>query len=78
MAIASVHLPRSVVFPLSSSSALQSVDNSSCKLQFIAFRNGKLFPGIANSSNLADYGKHRTVGTPGVFIEIGKCGALFL
>ncbi|XP_061491582.1 adhesion G protein-coupled receptor A1 isoform X6 [Rhineura floridana] len=70
VAVASAHLPRSV---FSSSSALQSVDNSSCKLQFIAFRNGKLFPSTANSSNLADYGKHRTVGTPVVFIKIDGC-----
>ncbi|XP_053165848.1 adhesion G protein-coupled receptor A1 isoform X4 [Hemicordylus capensis] len=70
VAVASVHLPRSV---FSSSPALQSVDNSSCKLQFIAFRNGKLFPSTANSSNLADYGKHRTVGTPVVFIKIDGC-----
>uniref|UniRef100_A0A6J0TQW0 Adhesion G protein-coupled receptor A1 n=1 Tax=Pogona vitticeps TaxID=103695 RepID=A0A6J0TQW0_9SAUR len=70
VAVASVHLPRSV---FSSSSAWQSVDNSSCKLQFIAFRNGKLFPSTANSSHLADYGKHRTVGTPVIFIKIDGC-----
>ncbi|XP_020650661.3 adhesion G protein-coupled receptor A1 isoform X1 [Pogona vitticeps] len=70
VAVASVHLPRSV---FSSASAWQSVDNSSCKLQFIAFRNGKLFPSTANSSHLADYGKHRTVGTPVIFIKIDGC-----
>ncbi|XP_062832192.1 adhesion G protein-coupled receptor A1 isoform X4 [Anolis carolinensis] len=70
VAVASVHLPRSV---FSSSAPLQSVDNSSCKLQFIAFRNGKLFPSTANSSNPADYGKPRTIGTPVVFIKIDGC-----
>ncbi|KAM6442017.1 adhesion G protein-coupled receptor A1 [Liasis olivaceus] len=70
VAIASVHLPQSV---FSSSAAWQSVDNSSCKLQFIAFRNGKLFPNTANSSHLAGYGKHKIIGTPVVFIKIDGC-----
>ncbi|KAK9400736.1 adhesion G protein-coupled receptor A1 [Crotalus adamanteus] len=70
VAIASVHLPQSV---FSSSAAWQSVDNSSCKLQFIAFRNGKLFPNTANSSHLAGYGNQRVIGTPVVFIKIDEC-----
>ncbi|KAL8187163.1 UNVERIFIED_CONTAM: hypothetical protein K2H54_035358 [Gekko kuhli] len=70
VAVASVHLPRSAFSP---SSALQSVDNSSCKLQFIAFRNGKLFPSTGNSSHLADYGTYRTIGTPVIFIKIDGC-----
>ncbi|XP_014379268.2 adhesion G protein-coupled receptor A3-like [Alligator sinensis] len=70
VAVASVHLPQSV---FSQSSALQSVDNSTCKLQFIVFRNGKLFPSTGNSSNLADDGKRRTVATPAVFAKIDGC-----
>ncbi|XP_029465837.1 adhesion G protein-coupled receptor A1 isoform X2 [Rhinatrema bivittatum] len=67
IAVASIHLPPSVFAP---SSALQSVDNSTYKLQFIVFRNGKLFPSTGNSSNLADDGKRRTVATPAVFAKI--------
>ncbi|XP_038267044.1 adhesion G protein-coupled receptor A1 [Dermochelys coriacea] len=70
VAVASVHLPQSV---FSRSSALQSVDNSTCKLQFIVFRNGKLFPSTGNSSNLADDGKRRMVTTPAVFAKIDGC-----
>ncbi|NXO32500.1 AGRA3 protein, partial [Cisticola juncidis] len=70
VAVASVHLPQSV---FSQSSAWQSVDNSTCKLQFIVFRNGKLFPSTGNSSNLADDGKRRTVATPAVFAKIDGC-----
>ncbi|XP_074856532.1 adhesion G protein-coupled receptor A1 isoform X2 [Carettochelys insculpta] len=70
VAVASVHLPQSV---FSQSSALQSVDNSTCKLQFIVFRNGKLFPSTGNSSNLADDRKRRTVTTPAVFAKIDGC-----
>ncbi|XP_010073103.1 PREDICTED: probable G-protein coupled receptor 125, partial [Pterocles gutturalis] len=70
VAVASVHLPQSV---FSRSSAWQSVDNSTCKLQFIVFRNGKLFPSTGNSSNLADDGKRRTVATPAVFAKIDGC-----
>jgi len=69
VAVASVHLPQSV---FSQSSAWQSVDNATCKLQFIVFRNGKLFPSTGNSSNLADDGKRRTVATPAVFAKIGE------
>ncbi|XP_060097355.1 adhesion G protein-coupled receptor A1 isoform X1 [Heteronotia binoei] len=70
VAVASVHLPRSAFSP---SSSLQSVDNSSCKLQCIAFRNGKLFPSTGNSSHPADYGTYRTIGTPVLFIKIDGC-----
>lgn len=70
VAVASIHLPLAGT-PISSS-ALQSVDNSTCKLQFIVFRNGKLFPCTGNSSNLADDGKRRSVSTPVAFTKLGK------
>uniref|UniRef100_A0A665UG27 Adhesion G protein-coupled receptor A1 n=1 Tax=Echeneis naucrates TaxID=173247 RepID=A0A665UG27_ECHNA len=71
VAVASIHLPLAGT-PLSSS-ALQSVDNSTCRLQFIVFRNGKLFPCTGNSSNLADDGKRRSVSTPVAFTKLDGC-----
>ncbi|XP_042357819.1 adhesion G protein-coupled receptor A3 isoform X2 [Plectropomus leopardus] len=71
VAVASIHLPLAGT-PISSS-ALQSVDNSTCKLQFIVFRNGKLFPCTGNSSNLADDGKRRSVSTPVAFTKLDGC-----
>lgn len=70
VAVASIHFP--LAGPPLSSPALQSVDNSTCKLQFIVFRNGKLFPCTGNSSNLADDGKRRSVSTPVAFTKLGK------
>ncbi|XP_030058855.1 adhesion G protein-coupled receptor A1 [Microcaecilia unicolor] len=67
VAVASIHLPQPV---FTQSSSLQSVDNSTYKLRFIVFRNGKLFPSTGNSSNLADDGKRRTIVTPAVFAKI--------
>uniref|UniRef100_A0A8C5G5Z0 Adhesion G protein-coupled receptor A1 n=1 Tax=Gouania willdenowi TaxID=441366 RepID=A0A8C5G5Z0_GOUWI len=71
VAVASIHLTLAAA-PLPSS-ALQSVDNSTCKLQFIVFRNGKLFPCTGNSSNLADDGKRRSVTTPVAFTKLDGC-----
>ncbi|XP_015249929.1 PREDICTED: adhesion G protein-coupled receptor A3-like [Cyprinodon variegatus] len=71
VAVASIHLP--LAGPPVSSSALQSVDNSTCRLQFILFRNGKLFPCTGNSSNLADDGKRRSVSTPVAFAKLDGC-----
>ncbi|KAJ8014510.1 hypothetical protein DPEC_G00040980 [Dallia pectoralis] len=48
-------------------------DNSTCKLQIIVFRNGKLFPCTGNSSNLADDGKRRSVSTPVAFTKLDGC-----
>ncbi|KAL0964284.1 hypothetical protein UPYG_G00321760 [Umbra pygmaea] len=70
VAVASIHLP---LAGASNPSALQSVDNSTCKLQFIVFRNGKLFPCTGNSSNLADDGKRRSVSTPVAFTKLDGC-----
>ncbi|TDH00872.1 hypothetical protein EPR50_G00174260 [Perca flavescens] len=72
VAVASIHLPLAGT-PISSSAALQSVDNSTCKLQFIVFRNGKLFPCTGNSSKLADDGKRRSVSTPVAFTKLDGC-----
>ncbi|KAJ4948499.1 hypothetical protein JOQ06_020033, partial [Pogonophryne albipinna] len=71
VAVASINVPLAGT-PISSS-ALQSVDNSTCKLQFIVFRNGKLFPCTGNSSNLADDGKRRSVSTPVAFTKLDGC-----
>ncbi|CAL8391247.1 unnamed protein product [Arctogadus glacialis] len=70
VAVASIHVPLAAP-PVSS--AVQSVDNSTCKLQFIVFRNGKLFPCTGNSSNLADDGKRRSVSTPVAFTKLDGC-----
>ncbi|XP_062319868.1 adhesion G protein-coupled receptor A3 [Osmerus eperlanus] len=70
VAVASIHVPLAGT-PIPS--ALQSVDNSTCKLQFIVFRNGKLFPCTGNSSNLADDGKRRSVSTPVAFTKLDGC-----
>ncbi|XP_035387320.1 adhesion G protein-coupled receptor A3 [Electrophorus electricus] len=70
VAVASIHLP---LAGSPRASALQSVDKSTCKLQFIVFRNGKLFPCTGNSSNLADDGKRRSVSTPVAFIKLDGC-----
>lgn len=75
VAVASIHLP--LAGPPLSSPALQSVDNSTCRLQFIVFRNGKLFPCTGNSSNLADDGKRRSVSTPVAFTKLGKRKFIF-
>ncbi|XP_061693163.1 adhesion G protein-coupled receptor A3 isoform X2 [Syngnathoides biaculeatus] len=71
VAVASIHLPLAAAH--TSSTALQSVDNSTCRLQFIVFRNGKLFPCTGNSSNLADDGKRRSVSTPVAFTKLDGC-----
>uniref|UniRef100_A0A8K9X4E2 Adhesion G protein-coupled receptor A1 n=1 Tax=Oncorhynchus mykiss TaxID=8022 RepID=A0A8K9X4E2_ONCMY len=70
VAVAAIHLP---LAGTPNPSALQSVDNSTCKLQFIVFRNGKLFPCTGNSSNLADDGKRRSVSTPVAFTKLDGC-----
>ncbi|KAF0027190.1 hypothetical protein F2P81_019931 [Scophthalmus maximus] len=73
VAVASIHLPPAAGAPVPAAAALQSVDNSTCKLQFIVFRNGKLFPCTGNSSNLADDGKRRSVSTPVAFTKLDGC-----
>lgn len=71
VAVASIHLPLAGSVR---ASALRSVDNTTCRLQLIVFRNGKLFPCTGNSSSLADDGKRRSVATPVAFVKLGKEG----
>ncbi|TSK22636.1 Adhesion G protein-coupled receptor A3 [Bagarius yarrelli] len=70
VAVASIHLPLAGSLR---ASALRSVDNSTCRLQLIVFRNGKLFPCTGNSSSLADDGKRKSVATPVAFIKLDGC-----
>ncbi|MGH0180036.1 UNVERIFIED_CONTAM: hypothetical protein FKN15_003144 [Acipenser sinensis] len=44
-----------------------------CKLQFLTFRNGRLFPSTGNSSGLADQGRRRSVNTPVIYIGMDGC-----
>ncbi|XP_051838758.1 adhesion G protein-coupled receptor A1 [Antechinus flavipes] len=71
--VASVHLPRPA--PSAGAPARQSVDNSTCKLKLIVFRNGKLFPGgsSANWSSPGAAGRRRSVATPALFAQIDGC-----
>ncbi|XP_078095777.1 adhesion G protein-coupled receptor A2 isoform X2 [Mustelus asterias] len=69
--LASVQLPPSL---FSRSPSAPVLGNSSCQLQFVVFRNGKLFPSTGNSSNLADSGKQRSVSTPVIFTRTDGCG----
>ncbi|XP_041066357.1 adhesion G protein-coupled receptor A2-like [Carcharodon carcharias] len=71
IALASVQLPPSLFSRLPTAPVLA---NSSCQLQFVVFRNGKLFPSTGNSSNLADKGKKRSVSTPVIFTGTDGCG----
>ncbi|XP_073474336.1 adhesion G protein-coupled receptor A2 [Aquarana catesbeiana] len=64
LALGSVQLPQSL-FASSSSPA--------CKLQVLAFRNGKLFRSVGNSSRLAEDGKRRSISTPVIFVGTGGC-----
>ncbi|XP_051896881.1 adhesion G protein-coupled receptor A2-like isoform X2 [Pristis pectinata] len=71
IALASVQLPPAL---FAHSASPPTHRNSSCWLQFVAFRNGKLFPSTGNSSNLADHGKQRSPSTPVIFAGTGGCG----
>ncbi|EPY80530.1 putative G-protein coupled receptor 125 [Camelus ferus] len=66
---ASIQLPPSLFLPKHKREVRPS-DDSLCKLQLIAFRNGKLFPATGNSTKLADDGKRRTVVTPVILTKI--------
>ncbi|XP_055518311.1 adhesion G protein-coupled receptor A2-like [Leucoraja erinacea] len=76
-------------FPIKNSEALAAVQlppalfagvtdvprtNATCWLQFVAFRNGNLFPSTGNTSGLADRGQDRTPATPVIFTSAGGCG----
>ncbi|XP_006000352.1 adhesion G protein-coupled receptor A2 [Latimeria chalumnae] len=68
VALASVQLPQSLFSPMLSSSF-----SKNCKLQFVVFRNGKLFCSPGNSTGLADNGKRRSISTPVVYTGIDNC-----
>ncbi|XP_063304754.1 adhesion G protein-coupled receptor A2 [Pelobates fuscus] len=65
LALASVQLPPSLFMATSS---------QSCKLQVLAFRNGKLFRSVGNSSRLAEDGKRRSISTPVIYVGTKECG----
>ena len=66
MALASVALPASL-FPPDAP--------SDCKLQFVAFRNGRFFPTPWNSSGPGDPAGQRSVNSPVAYVGLGKLGA---
>ncbi|XP_068131058.1 adhesion G protein-coupled receptor A2 [Hyperolius riggenbachi] len=65
LALASVHLPQRL---------FASSPSATCKLQVLAFRNGKLFRSVGNSSRLAEDGKRRSISTPVIFVGTRGCG----
>ncbi|MEE6512059.1 hypothetical protein FKM82_018969 [Ascaphus truei] len=65
LALASVHLPPSL---------FSTTSSPSCKLQVLAFRNGKLFRSVGNSSRLAEDGKRRSISTPVIYVGTRGCG----
>ncbi|XP_072538490.1 adhesion G protein-coupled receptor A2 isoform X1 [Salminus brasiliensis] len=64
IALASVSLPPSL-FPPSA-----PVD---CKLQFVAFRTGRFFPFVGNSSGPLDLARRRSVNTPVIYVGLDGC-----
>ncbi|XP_075766985.1 adhesion G protein-coupled receptor A2 isoform X1 [Pelodiscus sinensis] len=69
IALASIQLPPSLF-----ASAAPLAPPPACKVQFLVFRNGKLFRSTGNSSRLADEGKRRSVATPVIFAGTHGCG----
>lgn len=66
---ASLQLPPSLFSSLGHSG---QAEEAVYKLHLLAFRNGKLFPPIGNSTLLIDGSKRRSVVTPVILTEIGK------
>ncbi|KAF7199982.1 adhesion G protein-coupled receptor A2 isoform X1 [Nothobranchius furzeri] len=70
-------------FPLKNSVALASVTlpatlfppdaAADCKLQFVAFRTGSLFPLLLNSSNKVEHSSRRCVNSPVIFAGLNGC-----
>ncbi|XP_028655007.1 adhesion G protein-coupled receptor A2 [Erpetoichthys calabaricus] len=46
-----------------------------CKLQFLAFRNGKLFPNTSNTSRTVEQGKRHVVNSPVVYVGLDGCSS---
>jgi len=63
IALASVTLPASL-FPPDAP--------TDCKLQFVAFRTGRFFPLLGNSSVTGEHVRRRTVNTPVIFVGVGE------
>ncbi|XP_039188883.1 adhesion G protein-coupled receptor A2 [Crotalus tigris] len=70
IALASIQLPLGLFSP----PAPHQPVPIRCKLQFLVFRNGKLFCSTGNSSHLADDGKRRSVATPVIYASTDGCG----
>ncbi|KAM4747673.1 adhesion G protein-coupled receptor A2 [Rhinophrynus dorsalis] len=66
VALAAVHLPPSL---------FSTISSPNCKLQVLAFRNGKLFRSVGNSSRLAEDGKRRSISTPVIYVGTRGCGS---
>uniref|UniRef100_A0A8C5LWA9 Adhesion G protein-coupled receptor A3 n=1 Tax=Leptobrachium leishanense TaxID=445787 RepID=A0A8C5LWA9_9ANUR len=66
---ASIQLP-SALFAAKEKRQRRGIEESVYRLQLIAFRNGKLFPTIGNSSHLADDGKRRSVVSPVIMARL--------
>uniref|UniRef100_A0A8C9T7K7 Adhesion G protein-coupled receptor A2 n=1 Tax=Scleropages formosus TaxID=113540 RepID=A0A8C9T7K7_SCLFO len=70
-------------FPLKNAVALASVSLPAslfppdappeCKLQFVAFRTGRLFPLTGNSSSPSEHGRRRSVNTPVIYVGLDGC-----
>ncbi|XP_051525299.1 adhesion G protein-coupled receptor A2 [Myxocyprinus asiaticus] len=70
-------------FPLKNAVALASVSLPSslfppnappdCKLQFVAFRNGRFFPFTGNFSGPPDLARRRAVNTPVIYVGLDGC-----
>ncbi|MFT7813474.1 adhesion G protein-coupled receptor A2-like, partial [Arapaima gigas] len=70
-------------FPLKNAVALASVSLPAslfppdappeCKLQFVAFRSGRLFPLTGNSSSPSEHGRRRSVNTPVIYVGLDGC-----
>uniref|UniRef100_A0A8C1Y2A7 Adhesion G protein-coupled receptor A2 n=1 Tax=Cyprinus carpio TaxID=7962 RepID=A0A8C1Y2A7_CYPCA len=64
MALASVSLPASL-FPPNAP--------PDCKLQFVAFRNGRFFPFTSNFTGHSDLARRRGVNTPVIYVGLDGC-----
>uniref|UniRef100_A0A8C1RVV6 Adhesion G protein-coupled receptor A2 n=1 Tax=Cyprinus carpio TaxID=7962 RepID=A0A8C1RVV6_CYPCA len=64
VALASVSLPASL-FPLNAP--------PDCKLQFVAFRNGRFFPFTSNFTGHLDLARRRGVNTPVIYVGLDGC-----
>ncbi|XP_016105815.1 G-protein coupled receptor 124-like [Sinocyclocheilus grahami] len=64
VALASVSLPASL-FPPNAP--------PDCKLQFVAFRNGRFFPFTSNFTGHSDLARRRGINTPVIYVDLDGC-----